>query len=69
MQDLKYEENSTKAVNCLNEMVTNALTHIEDCLKYMAALRDPSIFRFCAIPQVREINITYLVCISKTLLC
>ncbi|KAL0686902.1 hypothetical protein Bca4012_086579 [Brassica carinata] len=56
LEDLKYEENSTKAVNCLNEMVTNALTHIEDCLKYMAALRDPSIFRFCAIPQIMAIG-------------
>ncbi|KAH0894626.1 hypothetical protein HID58_057055 [Brassica napus] len=56
LEDLKYEENSTKAVHCLNEMVTNALTHIEDCLKYMAALRDPSIFRFCAIPQIMAIG-------------
>lgn len=52
IQDLKYEENSVKAVQCLNDMVTNALMHAEDCLKYMAALRDPPIFRFCAIPQV-----------------
>lgn len=51
-QDLKYEENSVKAVQCLNDMVTNALIHMEDCLIYMAALRDPAIFRFCAIPQV-----------------
>lgn len=51
-QDLKYEENSDKAVQCLNDMVTNALIHVEDCLKYMAALRDPAIFKFCAIPQV-----------------
>ncbi|CAH8306729.1 unnamed protein product [Eruca vesicaria subsp. sativa] len=56
LEDLKYEENSTKAVHCLNEMVTNALTHIEDCFKYMAALRDPSIFRFCAIPQIMAIG-------------
>ncbi|KAG5389716.1 hypothetical protein IGI04_031257 [Brassica rapa subsp. trilocularis] len=56
LEDLKYEENSTKAVHCLNEMVTNALTHIEDCLNYMAALRDPSIFRFCAIPQIMAIG-------------
>lgn len=55
IQDLKYEENSEKAVQCLNNMVTNALMHVEDCLKYMAALRDPSIFRFCAIPQVRNL--------------
>lgn len=52
LQDLKYEESSVKAVQCLNDMVTNALLHAEDCLKYMSALRDMSIFRFCAIPQV-----------------
>lgn len=51
-QDLKYEENSVKAVQCLNDMVTNALSHVEDCLTYMFNLRDPAIFRFCAIPQV-----------------
>ncbi|KAI8027886.1 Squalene synthase 3 [Camellia lanceoleosa] len=52
LEDLKYKENSAKAVECLNDMVTNALIHVEDCLTYMSALRDPSIFRFCAIPQV-----------------
>ncbi|XP_010548076.1 PREDICTED: squalene synthase 1-like isoform X2 [Tarenaya hassleriana] len=56
LEDLKYEENSTKAVQCLNDMVTNALTHIEDCVKYMASLRDPAIFRFCAIPQIMAIG-------------
>ncbi|MFS8024692.1 putative squalene synthase [Helianthus anomalus] len=50
--DLKHKENSQKAIECLNDMVTNALVHIEDCLKYMSKLRDPSIFKFCAIPQV-----------------
>lgn len=54
-QDLKYEENSDKAVQCLNDMVTNALIHMEDCLKYMSALRDPAIFKFCAIPQVDDV--------------
>jgi farnesyl-diphosphate farnesyltransferase len=53
-QDLKYEENSVKAVQCLNDMVTNALIHMDDCLKYLSELRDPAIFRFCAIPQVRN---------------
>ncbi|KAG5624906.1 hypothetical protein H5410_010124 [Solanum commersonii] len=56
LEDLKYEENSVKAVQCLNEMVTNALSHVEDCLTYMFNLRDPSIFRFCAIPQVMAIG-------------
>ncbi|KAJ0010958.1 hypothetical protein Pint_34790 [Pistacia integerrima] len=56
LEDLQYEENSVKAVECLNDMVTNALTHVEDCFKYMSGLRDPVIFRFCAIPQVMDIG-------------
>ncbi|KAL3621290.1 squalene synthetase-like protein [Castilleja foliolosa] len=56
LEDLKYEENSDKAVQCLNEMVTNALLHVEDCLKCISALRDPAIFRSCAIPQVIAIG-------------
>nr|AEA41713.1 squalene synthase [Eleutherococcus senticosus]AEA41715.1 squalene synthase [Eleutherococcus senticosus]AEA41717.1 squalene synthase [Eleutherococcus senticosus] len=56
LEDLKYEENSGKAVQCLNDMVTNALLHVEDCLKYMSDLRDPAIFRFCAIPQIMAIG-------------
>ncbi|XP_020533524.1 squalene synthase 1 isoform X2 [Jatropha curcas] len=56
LEDLKYEENSLKAVRCLNDMVTNALMHVDDCLKYMSALRDPAIFRFCVIPQIMAIG-------------
>ncbi|WCJ40907.1 Squalene synthase [Euphorbia peplus] len=56
LEDLKDEENSVKAVQCLNDMVTNALIHMDDCLKYMSALRDPAIFRFCAIPQIMSIG-------------
>lgn len=56
LEDLKYEENSVKAVQCLNDMVTNALIHVEDCLQYMSALRSPVIIRFCAIPQIMAIG-------------
>ncbi|KAJ8572226.1 hypothetical protein K7X08_008737 [Anisodus acutangulus] len=56
LEDLKYEENSVKAVQCLNDMITNSLSHVEDCLTYMSNLRDPPIFRFCAIPQVMAIG-------------
>nr|ADD54645.1 squalene synthase [Bruguiera gymnorhiza] len=56
LEDLKYEENSVKAVQCLNDMVTNSLIHVDDCLKYMSALQDPAIFRFCAIPQIMAIG-------------
>ncbi|KAL5791051.1 hypothetical protein ACOSQ2_005939 [Xanthoceras sorbifolium] len=56
LEDLKYEENSVKAVQCLNDMVTNALIHAEDCLTYMSNLRDIYNFRFCAIPQIMAIG-------------
>ncbi|MCD9640104.1 Farnesyl-diphosphate farnesyltransferase [Datura stramonium] len=57
LQDFKYEENSVKAVQCLNEMVNNALLHAEDCLTYMSNLRDPAIFQFCAIPQASVLRL------------
>jgi len=56
LEDLKNEENSEKAVQCLNEMVTNALFHVEDSLTYTSVLRDHAIFRFCAIPQIMAIG-------------
>ncbi|KAI9128176.1 hypothetical protein K1719_001169 [Acacia pycnantha] len=56
LEDLKEEVNSVKAVQCLNDMVTNALMHVEDCLLYLSNLRDSSIFRFCAIPQIMAIG-------------
>nr|AOW71962.1 squalene synthase [Albuca bracteata] len=56
LEDFKYEENSVKAVQCLNEMVTNALVHAEDCLLYLSALKDFAVFRFCAIPQIMAIG-------------
>ncbi|KAK3206779.1 hypothetical protein Dsin_020825 [Dipteronia sinensis] len=35
IEDFKYEENSVKAVECLNEMVTDALKHTGDCLNHI----------------------------------
>ncbi|KAJ7295955.1 hypothetical protein O6H91_Y153200 [Diphasiastrum complanatum] len=55
LEDFKEEKKSDVAVACLNDMITNALEHATDCLQYMSALRDPPIFRFCAIPQIMAI--------------
>jgi farnesyl-diphosphate farnesyltransferase len=44
-----------KALECLNELVTDALELVPDCLTYMSKLRCSEIFRFCAIPQVMAI--------------
>ncbi|XP_020588218.1 squalene synthase-like [Phalaenopsis equestris] len=56
LEDFKDEENSVNAVQCLNDMVTNALVHAEDCLQYLSNLKSHNIFRFCAIPQIMAIG-------------
>lgn len=35
----------------LNELVTDAMRHLPDCIAYLRLLKNPAIFRFCAIPQ------------------
>jgi len=55
LMDFLKPENINPAVTCLNEMVTDAMQHVPDVLKYLALLKDPHIFNFCAIPQVMAI--------------
>jgi len=55
IDNLKKIEYATKAVYCLNEMVTDALAHAPDSIDYMSRLTDKRIFNFCAIPQVMAI--------------
>ena len=43
------------AVYCLNDLITDALAHVPDCLTYMSRLRDQKVFNFCAIPQVMAV--------------
>ncbi|OWM80308.1 squalene synthase 1-like [Punica granatum] len=54
LEDLKYEENSVKAVQCLNDMVTSSLVHAEDCLKFLSASVDPSVFQVGAFILVQQ---------------
>ncbi|KPI85694.1 putative squalene synthase [Leptomonas seymouri] len=53
--EFKDEANKAAALQCLNAMVADAVTHIPYVVNYLSALRDPSVFRFCAIPQVMAI--------------
>ncbi|MCL7031050.1 hypothetical protein MKW94_029672 [Papaver nudicaule] len=52
LEDLAHEENLKKAVCCLNDMVTDALSHAVDSLKYLSTLRHSGIFHLYAILQV-----------------
>ena len=49
--DLFKPEHREAALNCSSEMVLNALYHADECLFYLAGLREQSIFNFAAIPQ------------------
>lgn len=49
------DEAKTAGLNCLNELVTDALELVPDCLSYLSKLRCAEVFRFCAIPQVMAI--------------
>jgi farnesyl-diphosphate farnesyltransferase len=40
------------AVQCLNELVTDALALIPDVFLYMSRLTNKTVFNFCSIPQV-----------------
>mmetsp|Transcript_3550 Transcript_3550/g.8336 ORF Transcript_3550/g.8336 Transcript_3550/m.8336 type:complete len:798 (+) Transcript_3550:65-2458(+) len=44
-----------QALCCLDEMVGVALELVPDCLEYLNRVRNPLIYRFCAIPQLMAI--------------
>lgn len=53
--DQTVEEVKTRSLNCVNELVTDALGLVPDCLNYLSKLQCFEVFRFCAIPQVMAI--------------
>lgn len=52
LEELGKNPNSPESLACINELVTDALQHVSNCVIYLNMLRDQQIFRFCAIPQV-----------------
>jgi len=55
LSDLMRPDHAVKAVHCLNDMVTDATAHIPHCIKYLQMIKDPAVFKFCAIPQAMAI--------------
>jgi farnesyl-diphosphate farnesyltransferase len=53
--ELAKPEARGRAVACLNEMITDALECVPECMQYMTMLKTEEVFRFCAIPQVMAI--------------
>jgi farnesyl-diphosphate farnesyltransferase len=44
-----------KSLQCLNELILDAYKHVPAVLQYLEKIRDPKVFKFCAIPQVMAI--------------
>jgi farnesyl-diphosphate farnesyltransferase len=55
LENLKDQPNSSESLGCLNQLVTDVLELVPDCLDYMSKIRHEKLFRFCAIPQVMAI--------------
>lgn len=51
LPDIFLPENKEKALQCQSEMVLLALQRADECLFYMAGVREQSVFNFVAIPQ------------------
>lgn len=52
LEEFHNKPTSPESLACINEMVTNALQHVSNCILYLHLLKNPQVFRFCAIPQV-----------------
>ena len=60
-EDLFKPEHKDAALNCSSEMVLNSLNHADQCLFYLAGLKEQSVFNFAAIPQSMAIATLELV--------
>jgi len=60
-EDLFDPGNKEAALNCSSEMVLNSLNHADQCLFYLAGLKEQSVFNFAAIPQSMAIATLELV--------
>jgi len=59
--DLFDSKHREAALNCSSEMVLNSLRHAEECLVYMAGIKEQGVFNFVAIPQTMAIATLELV--------
>lgn len=55
LPEIFLPENKEKALHCQSEMVLLALRRAEECLFYMAGVKEQSVFNFVAIPQTMAI--------------
>lgn len=54
-------ENEQQGLFCVSDLATLSLRHVTDCLEYLQNITEPTLFSFCAIPQVMSIATLSLV--------
>uniref|UniRef100_A0A8C5MKF7 Squalene synthase n=1 Tax=Leptobrachium leishanense TaxID=445787 RepID=A0A8C5MKF7_9ANUR len=54
LSDFSDPENIVPAVQCLNELITNALQHVPDVLTFLSRLRVHCFFTCCAVPHIYQ---------------
>ena len=64
-KSLADPKNEDIALNCISDMCLDALRHADECLFYLAGIKDQSVFNFAAIPQVMAIATLNLVFRNK----
>jgi farnesyl-diphosphate farnesyltransferase len=52
LEEFHKNPHSPESLACINELVTDALMHVGNCILYLNMINDKKVFRFCAIPQV-----------------
>ncbi|OQR94524.1 hypothetical protein THRCLA_08162 [Thraustotheca clavata] len=53
--DMRDPSKEVASLNCLNEMVFDALRHVPDCMEYLSSIQNPGVLFFCAMPQVMAV--------------
>ena len=61
LSDFRAGNSAIAAVSCLNELITLTLEGAPKVIEYLEQLTEPSVFSFCAIPQVMAVS-TLLLC-------
>lgn len=59
LSDFKTDKEA--GMYCVSNLLLLSLNHVTDCLKYLENIHEPSLFKFCAIPQVMSIATLELV--------
>lgn len=68
LTDFKKSQNIQSGIYCINDLVLNAMSHIQDVLTYLSSIHEQSTFQFCAIPQVMAIATLALIFGNKSVI-